>query len=68
MVYSLHKSSTRKYIIKKCKEWNCQIEIVAELKYELTNTYKYHKQESKMINVDLIKVNAYDYYYLYYSS
>ncbi|KAI5632743.1 ribosomal protein l11 methyltransferase (PrmA) domain-containing protein [Phthorimaea operculella] len=52
-VYSLHKSSTRSHIQKKAKEWGVKSSVVAELKYDLPNTYKFHKQQSRDIAVDL---------------
>ncbi|XP_045542883.1 rRNA N6-adenosine-methyltransferase METTL5 [Papilio machaon] len=52
-VYSLHKSSTRSHIQKKVKEWNVRGEVIAELRYDLPATYKFHKQASRDIAVDL---------------
>jgi len=51
-VYSLHKSSTRDYIKKKTKEWNVKAEVVAELKYNVEASYKFHKNKSVDIEVD----------------
>ncbi|CAK1581664.1 unnamed protein product [Parnassius mnemosyne] len=52
-VYSLHKSSTRLHIQKKIKEWGVKGSVIAELRYNLAATYKFHKQQSKDIAVDL---------------
>ncbi|KAM8708166.1 hypothetical protein ACLKA7_015178 [Drosophila subpalustris] len=51
-VYSLHKTSTRAYILKKCKEWGARGSVVAELRYNIESSYKFHKQKSKDIEVD----------------
>ncbi|TDG44013.1 hypothetical protein AWZ03_009562 [Drosophila navojoa] len=51
-VYSLHKTSTRAYIQKKSKEWGARGKVVAELRYNLEASYKFHKQKSKDIEVD----------------
>ncbi|ALC45165.1 CG9666 [Drosophila busckii] len=51
-VYSLHKTSTRSYIEKKSKEWGAQSSVVAELRYNIEASYKFHKQQSKDIEVD----------------
>ncbi|XP_071947005.1 rRNA N(6)-adenosine-methyltransferase METTL5-like [Antedon mediterranea] len=56
-VYSLHKTSTREHVIKKAKEWGVNIEIVAELRFDLPATYKFHKQKSVDIEVDFIRLS-----------
>ncbi|XP_034863702.1 rRNA N6-adenosine-methyltransferase METTL5 isoform X2 [Mirounga angustirostris] len=45
-VYSLHKSSTRDHIQKKAAEWKIKIDIIAELRYDLPASYKFHKKKS----------------------
>ncbi|XP_055616512.1 rRNA N6-adenosine-methyltransferase METTL5 [Toxorhynchites rutilus septentrionalis] len=52
-LYSLHKTSTRDHIRKKAIEWNVRASIIAELKYNLPHTYKFHKRTSVDIAVDL---------------
>ncbi|KAI8815358.1 methyltransferase-like protein 5-like protein [Cladochytrium replicatum] len=54
-VYSLHKSSTRNFIIKKAAEWGWKGEVVAELRYDIPNMYKFHKQKSVDIEVDFLR-------------
>ncbi|ELT97691.1 hypothetical protein CAPTEDRAFT_159660 [Capitella teleta] len=54
-VYSLHKSSTRQHFIKKAAEWGVDIEVVAQLRFDLAKTFKCHKQKSVDIEVDLIR-------------
>ncbi|GAB1597996.1 methyltransferase-like protein 5 [Argonauta hians] len=56
-VYSLHKSSTREYIKKKAAEWNVDIEIIAQLRYNIENNYKCHKKKSVDIDVDFIRLS-----------
>uniref|UniRef100_A0A1A9VWC4 Methyltransferase-like protein 5 n=1 Tax=Glossina austeni TaxID=7395 RepID=A0A1A9VWC4_GLOAU len=51
-VYSLHKTSTREYISKKAKDWHVKGQVVAELKYNIESSYKFHKYQSKDIQVD----------------
>ncbi|XP_063704268.1 rRNA N6-adenosine-methyltransferase Mettl5 [Culicoides brevitarsis] len=51
-VYSLHKSSTRDFIKKKAGEWGLESQVVAELRYDLPSSYKFHKKDSKDIAVD----------------
>lgn len=45
-VYSLHKTSTREHIEKKAKDWGVKMEVVAELRYDLPASYKFHKKKS----------------------
>ncbi|XP_044756749.1 rRNA N6-adenosine-methyltransferase METTL5 [Coccinella septempunctata] len=55
-VYSLHKTSTRNHVIKHAESLGGKVEVVAELKYNLPSTYKFHKKKSVDIEVDLIKI------------
>ena len=57
-IYSLHKTSTRSYIQKKSKEFNCEGEVIAELRYNLDSSYKFHKHSSKDIEVDVWRFNV----------
>lgn len=52
VVYSLHKSATRAYIKKKAEEMGIQAEVIAELRYNLESTYKFHKKATVNIEVD----------------
>lgn len=54
-VYSLHKTTTRDHIAKKVDEWGCSFEVLAELRYDLPRTYKFHKKDSLDVHVDFIK-------------
>uniref|UniRef100_A0A674JDG0 Methyltransferase 5, N6-adenosine n=1 Tax=Terrapene triunguis TaxID=2587831 RepID=A0A674JDG0_9SAUR len=57
-VYSLHKTSTRKHIQKKADEWKVKMEVIAELRYDLPASYKFHKKSSVDIEVDLIRFSS----------
>ncbi|EFJ44537.1 hypothetical protein VOLCADRAFT_106378 [Volvox carteri f. nagariensis] len=54
-IYSLHKSSTREFIAKTAKRelGAGSAEVVAQLRYDLPATMKFHKQKSVDIEVDL---------------
>jgi len=54
-VYSLHKTSTRKRIMSMAKELNVYAKVIAELKFDLPASYKFHKQDSVDVKVDLIR-------------
>lgn len=54
-IYSLHKSSTREHIgkVAKREERVRHAKVLAELRYDLPASYKFHKAKSKDIEVDL---------------
>uniref|UniRef100_A0A1B6C5H0 Methyltransferase-like protein 5 n=1 Tax=Clastoptera arizonana TaxID=38151 RepID=A0A1B6C5H0_9HEMI len=54
-VYSLHKTSTRKHILHKAEVWGVKAKVIAELKFDLPATYKFHSKQSVDIKVDLIR-------------
>uniref|UniRef100_UPI00398E826E rRNA N(6)-adenosine-methyltransferase METTL5 isoform X2 n=1 Tax=Pristiophorus japonicus TaxID=55135 RepID=UPI00398E826E len=54
-VYSLHKTSTRDYVQKKADEWKVKMEVIAELRYDLPASYKFHKRKSIDIEVDFVR-------------
>jgi len=57
-VYSLHKSSTREHIEKKISEWGFEMEVLAELRWDIPQLYKFHKKKSVDIEVDFIRVDT----------
>ncbi|XP_064419777.1 rRNA N6-adenosine-methyltransferase METTL5 isoform X2 [Latimeria chalumnae] len=54
-VYSLHKTTTREHIQKKAEDWKVKMEVLAELRYDLPASYKFHKKKSVDIQVDFIR-------------
>lgn len=42
----------REYIKKKALDWKLDSSVIAELRYDLPSSYKFHKQRSKDIEVD----------------
>lgn len=55
VVYSLHKSSTRKFVLKNAKESGYTSEVLAQLKFDLPKSYVFHSKKSVDIYVDLIR-------------
>ena len=56
-MYSFHKSSTRPFLLKLLKEkWNLNAEVVAEMKFDIKNMYKFHKDKTKDVEVDLLRI------------
>lgn len=51
-VYSLHKSSTREFIQRKGVELGTKPEVVAQLRYNIEASYKFHKKKSVDVEVD----------------
>ena len=60
-VYSFHKSSTRQFLLKTIQEqWGFQAQVIAQMKFDLPQSYKFHKQKSVDIDVDLIRIQISD--------
>lgn len=57
-VYSLHKTSTRKFIQRKAAELGAVAEVFATLRYNLDFTYKFHKKNTVDIEVDCWRFDA----------
>ena len=56
VVYSLHKSSTRKYLLDRAsKDFDLDSQVIAEMKFDIPKSYKFHKKESLDIAVDLLR-------------
>ncbi|XP_047357496.1 rRNA N6-adenosine-methyltransferase Mettl5 [Vespa velutina] len=54
-VYSLHKTSTRDYVLSKATQLGAKGTVIAELRYDLPRIYKFHKKNSVDIQVDFIR-------------
>ncbi|KRT78646.1 methyltransferase, partial [Oryctes borbonicus] len=54
-VYSLHKTSTRNHVLKVAKSQGVNGEVIAELRYDLPASYRFHKKSSVDIQVDLFR-------------
>ncbi|KAF7493390.1 Methyltransferase-like protein 5 [Sarcoptes scabiei] len=54
-VYSLHKTSTRDFIKRKAEELGAKVRLLAELRYDLPKTYRFHKKNCKDIAVDFYR-------------
>lgn len=57
-IYSLHKRSTRKLILKQGKAYSYQAEVVAELKFNIDRSFNFHKKATSDIEVDLFKFSS----------
>ena len=53
-VYSMHKASTRDFWLMKAKEWNVDVNPIYQIKFNIAETFKFHRKESVDINVCLI--------------
>ncbi|KAJ1912688.1 hypothetical protein IWQ60_009552 [Tieghemiomyces parasiticus] len=52
-VYSLHKSSTRDYILQRAAAWGAKGTVLAQLRFDVPQMYKFHKRASVDVEVDL---------------
>ena len=56
-VYSFHKTSTRDFLKRQVEgTWGMQFTVLAEMRFDLPQTYKFHQKKSVDIQVDLIRV------------
>lgn len=55
VVYSLHKTSTRDFILKKALQLGFRGTVLAELKYDLPKSYQFHKKHNVVVRVDFIR-------------
>jgi predicted RNA methylase len=60
-IYSLHKTSTREFLLNKARsEWGLHAEVLAEMRFDVPNMYKFHKKKSKDIAVDFLRFEVPD--------
>ena len=57
VVYSLHKTSTRSHFVKLAAENSWDFQLAAEMKFNIPKTFKFHKEKSKDIMVDLYRLS-----------
>ena len=55
VVYSLHKTSTRSFLLKSAHSWGAAADVVAELRFDLPKTYAFHADDSRDVAVDLVR-------------
>jgi predicted RNA methylase len=54
-IYTLHKTSTRDHVLRVGESLGLKGRVIAELEYDLPNTYKFHKKKNFAIQVDFIR-------------
>mmetsp|Transcript_23372 Transcript_23372/g.70012 ORF Transcript_23372/g.70012 Transcript_23372/m.70012 type:complete len:242 (+) Transcript_23372:161-886(+) len=59
-VYSLHKTSTRRYFAERAGDWGASVQVVAELRFDVPKMYKFHRDAERDIAVDLLRFAPYD--------
>ncbi|CAM9552426.1 unnamed protein product [Hapterophycus canaliculatus] len=52
----MHKTSTRKHLLKKAEKWGVDVTVLAQLRFDIPATYKFHKHNSVDVEVDLIRL------------
>ena len=55
-VYSFHKRTTRGFLISIVEEWGYKASVVAEMDFDIPQSYHFHNQKTKDVAVDLIRV------------
>lgn len=54
-VYSFHKTSTRKHVVTYANKLGVYSKVIANLRFDLPASYKFHKKDSVDVEVDLIR-------------
>ena len=55
IVYSMHKTSTRKFVCRKAKIEGFEATVIAEILFDIPKIYKCHKQKNVTVKVDLLR-------------
>jgi predicted RNA methylase len=55
-VYSFHKRSTRAFLTKTVEEWGYEVQVAAEMEFDIPQMYKFHNKKSKDVEVDLLRI------------
>lgn len=48
--------AVEQHILKKAREWGAEAKVLAELRFDLPQSYGFHKLQSKDIQVDFIRL------------
>ena len=56
VIYTMHKSKARKFILKFIEERNAEVTDLMEISFPLPKIYEFHKKERRMINVDIYRI------------
>jgi len=55
-VYSIHKKSTRQYLIKYIRSKNREVDTLLQMQMEIPYTYEFHIKKREIIEVDLFRI------------
>ena len=55
IVYSMHKTSTRDYWLRKKRQWGVDVTLITELKFNINDSFKFHRKDSRDLKVDLLQ-------------
>jgi predicted RNA methylase len=55
-IYTMHKTSTRTHILRKAESWGWKAQVLAQMKFEILNQFKFHKKERVYVDVDLVRL------------
>eukprot|EP00178_Gracilaria_changii_P015599 TRINITY_DN436_c0_g1_i2.p3 TRINITY_DN436_c0_g1~~TRINITY_DN436_c0_g1_i2.p3 ORF type:complete len:263 (+),score=54.63 TRINITY_DN436_c0_g1_i2:7497-8285(+) len=57
-VYSMHKSSTRAHLRKTFAQWGTQASVMAELRFDIGRTMRFHQRDSVDVQVDVWRLSS----------
>eukprot|EP01106_Pelomyxa_sp_JSP_P008029 TRINITY_DN23027_c0_g1_i2.p1 TRINITY_DN23027_c0_g1~~TRINITY_DN23027_c0_g1_i2.p1 ORF type:complete len:243 (-),score=66.64 TRINITY_DN23027_c0_g1_i2:87-815(-) len=55
VVYSLHKTATRRHVVERARQLGATADVLAQLRWDIGRTYKFHKKESVDVDVDFVR-------------
>ena len=58
VVYSLHKTTTRDFLVRKAGELGARADVLAELKFDVPKSYAFHRDKSRDVLVDLVRFSS----------
>ena len=56
VVYSIHKSATRDFLVQFVKRSDCQVDQVRSMSMEIPHLFEFHQKKQKRVEVDLYRI------------
>jgi putative methylase len=60
VIYTMHKTTTRDFIIEYIKQCGGAVTDLAQVKFDLPHSYSFHKKRIKRIEVDIYRIERRD--------
>ena len=56
VIYSIHKTSTREYLVKYIHSMKRRVDTLLQMKLEIPHSYEFHTKRNRLIEVDLFRI------------